>query len=130
MIRLVPRKTDRKGRNPQASLEYRAADATANVYLALAAIIGAGLDGLKAGKQPGNIAQDPDQLSQAERQKLGLRHLPQSLPEALQSFNSASADKWLGTDLVSAYLACRREDARQFAQENAEEAVKTLQLIY
>jgi glutamine synthetase len=130
MIRLVPRRPDRTGYNPLASLEYRTADATANVYLALAAIIGAGLEGLKAGKQPANIAQDPDRLSPEERQKGGLRHLPQSLPEALQSFNSAAASRWLGADLVSAYLACRREDARQFAGENAEEAVKVLQAIY
>jgi glutamine synthetase len=130
MIRLVPRKPDSKGRNPQASLEYRAADATANVYLALAAIIGAGLDGLKVGRMPTNITQDPENLSADERARLGLRHLPQSIHGALQSINSDAAGRWLGPELVTAYLACRREDARQFASGDDNEAAKVLQTIY
>ena len=130
MIRLVPRKPDARGGNPQASLEYRAADATANVYLALAAIIGAGLDGLKADKQPVNVAQDPEQLSGEERVRLGLRHLPQSLPDALGSFDANAANRWLEPNLVSAYLACRRQDAKLFASGDADEVAKVLQAIY
>lgn len=130
MVRLVPRKPDAKKANPQASMEYRVADATSNVYLALAAIIGAGLDGLCASKQPFNITQNPEQLSVEERGKRGLRLLPQSLPEALQSFNAKAASTWLNADLVGAYLACRREDARQFAQGDGAEAVKVLQAVY
>ncbi len=130
MVRLVPRQPDARKANPQASIEYRAADATCNVYLALAAIIGAGLDGLKAKKQPVNIMQNPEQLSEEERYKLGLRLLPQSLPSALSSFNANAAGKWMNAELVAAYLACRREDARQFAQGDEAEAAKILQAIY
>ena len=130
MIRLVPRKMDARGRNPQASLEYRAADATSNVYLALAAIIGAGLDGLKADNQPENMAQDPEQLSGEERVRLGLRHLPQSLPDALASFDTNAANRWLEPNLVSAYLACRRQDAKLFASGDADEVARVLQAIY
>jgi glutamine synthetase len=130
MVRLVPRKPDANGSNPQASLEYRAADGTANVYLALAAIIGAGLDGLKAKKQPHNVARNPEELSAEKRAELGLRHLPKSLPEALAGFDAAAAARWLNPDLVGAYLACRREDARQFAQGDGADAAKVLQAIY
>lgn len=130
MIRLVPRKPNAKKTNPQASLEFRAADATSNVYLALAAIIGAGLAGLASSKQPLNITQNPEQLSAEERSKRGLRLLPQSLPEALKSIDARTASTWFNADLVGAYLACRREDARQFAEGDVDEAARILQKVY
>jgi glutamine synthetase len=130
MIRLVPRQADAKADNPRASLEYRTTDATANVYLAIAAIIGAGLDGLKAGRLPVNVAQDPDGLPEAEREKHGIRHLPQSLDEALKKLDIALANRWLGAELVSAYLACRREDLRQFGSGDPENAAATLMTVY
>jgi glutamine synthetase len=130
MIRLVPRKADAKGNNTNASLEYRATDATANVYIALAALIGAGLDGLKAKRMPANIAQDPDGIPETERKKLGLRHLPQAMDEALSKLDVSAANRWLGENLVSAYLACRREDLRQFGSGDPEKAAATLMTIY
>jgi glutamine synthetase len=130
MIRVVPRQTGADGRHPQASLEFRATDGTANVYLALAALIGAGLDGLKRRKAPVNIDKNPEFLGAAERKRLGLRLLPQSLPDALKSFDSKTAASWMGAPLVEAYLACRREDARQFCGMSDEEAASLLQRIY
>jgi glutamine synthetase len=130
MIRLVPRQPDGSGRHPQASLEFRASDGTANVYLALAALIGAGLDGLKRQKMPVNMAKNPELLGDPERKRLGLRLLPQSLPEALNAFDAKVAASWLGADLVEAYLACRREDARQFCNMSDEDAANVLQRVY
>lgn len=130
MVRLVPRKADAKGNNPSASLEYRVTDATANVYVTLAAIIGAGLDGLKAKRAPMNVSQDPDSIPQAERDKMGIRHLPQSMPEALKGLDVTAANRWLGSELVSAYLACRREDLRQFGSGDPEQAAATLMTVY
>lgn len=130
MIRLVPRKPNAKGDNPQASLEYRTTDATANVYIALAAVIGAGLDGLEAKRQPSNVAQDPDGIPQAEREAMGIRHLPQSMEEALKGLDVTAANRWFGGDLVTAYLACRREDLRQFGKGDPQQAAATLMTIY
>jgi glutamine synthetase len=130
MIRLVPRQPNSKNHNPNASLEYRAADATANVYLSLAAIIHAGLDGIKTKRQPTNIAQDPESFSDAEREQLQLRHLPQTPKSGLESFNASVAEKWFGPELVSAYTACRREDLRQFGNWTDAETAKLLQLVY
>jgi glutamine synthetase len=130
MIRVVPRRTDAKGRHPQASLEFRASDGTANAYLALAALIGAGLDGLKQKNKPLNIAQNPELLGARERKRLGLCLLPQSLPDALKSFDAKAASAWVGADLVEAYLACRREDLRQFSSISEEEAARILQRVY
>ena len=130
MIRLVPRKPDQKGKNPSASLEYRVTDATANVYIALAAIIGAGLDGLKAKRSPVNVARDPDGITAEERDKMGIRHLPRSMEEALKGLDDKAAGRWLGDDLVAAYLACRREDLRQFGSVDPEQTAATLMNIY
>ncbi len=130
MIRLVPRKPDAKGNNPHASLEYRVTDATANVYVALAAIIGAGLDGLKAKRIPVNISQDPDDIPPAKRQAMGIRHLPQSMEEAMKGLDVSVANRWLGSDLVTAYLACRREDLRQFGSGDPEQMAAILMNVY
>ncbi len=130
MIRVVPRLPDARGKHPNATLEYRPADGTANVYLTLAALIGAGLDGLKTKKTPLNIDSNPELLGEKERKRLGLRLLPQSLSEALTRFDSKTAASWMGADLVDAYLACRREDERQFGSLSCEDAAAILQRVY
>ncbi|WP_176085645.1 glutamine synthetase family protein [Martelella sp. HB161492] len=74
------------GRNPakQFNLEYRAADATANPYLALAALVLAGLEGCKKRLGPPPVfSGDPAALSDAEREEAGLYRLPENLPDAL-----------------------------------------------
>ncbi len=94
-------------------------------------MIGAGrLDGLKTKKTPLNIDKNPELLGQKERKRLGLRLLPQSLSEALTRFDSRIAASWMGADLVDAYLACRREDERQFGSLSCEEAASILQRVY
>ncbi|MFN0192795.1 MAG: hypothetical protein ACKVP5_12620 [Aestuariivirga sp.] len=130
MIRLVPRKPDAKHNNPSASLEYRTTDATANVYLALATLIGAGLDGLKAMRTPVNTAEDPDGIPQARRDELSIRHLPQTMEAALKGMDVAAANRWLGSETVIAYLACRREDLRQFGSIDPNQAAATLMNVY
>ena len=130
MIRVVPRAPDARGLHPAASLEYRATDGTANAYLALAAIIGAGLDGLKQQKRPVNVDKNPERLGVAERKRMGLRLLPQSLPDALAAFEPKVAASWMGAAPVEAYTACRREDARQFCTIGDDDAARILQRIY
>jgi glutamine synthetase len=76
------------GRDPagQYNIEFRAADATANPYLALAAIVRAGLDGLRHRlPAPPLVAGDPEEMTEAERRALGLVRLPQSLGAALDA---------------------------------------------
>lgn len=66
------------------NLEFRAADATANPYLALGALVRAGLAGLRERlPQPPMVNTDPAYLSQAELARLGVARLPDSLPAAL-----------------------------------------------
>ncbi len=68
--------------------EYRPPDATANPYLAMAAILMAGLDGVEKGMDPRKMGMGPftGDISTPERAaELGIRSLPASLREALEA---------------------------------------------
>src|SRR5690606_31323446 len=66
------------------NLEYRAADAAASPYLLLAALVRAGLQGLREGlATPHPTEEDLALCSEAELTARGIRRLPTSLPDAL-----------------------------------------------
>ncbi len=82
---------DLPGSDParQMNVEFRATDATANPYLALAALLLAGLEGIRAGlDQPPLVNVDPSTLEDAERERLGVRRLPVDLRAALDAFRA------------------------------------------
>jgi glutamine synthetase len=94
----------------QFNLEFRAADATACPYLALAVLIRAGLAGIRAKlATPPLFSGDPATLSESERRKLGLRRLPTSLGETLEAL---AADKivrsWFSSAALDTYLGIKR----------------------
>ncbi|MDO9636961.1 MAG: glutamine synthetase family protein [Pseudotabrizicola sp.] len=131
MIRLVPRGPAVDGSSPKASLEYRVSDATANVYLALAAIIRAGLAGIAAGSPaPPDVQHDPDTLPPEQRAAWRVRPLPASLDAALTRQALQDATTWFGPDLAQAYYSCRRSDAVQAAGYSFDALAAKLALVY
>ncbi|KAM4057425.1 glutamine synthetase, catalytic domain-containing protein [Hirsutella rhossiliensis] len=93
--------------------EVRTLCGTANPYLALAALLAAGLDGLR-GRMAFTTAdcqQDPAKLSDAQRQALGIRHrLPTSVDESLEALEQdAPLREIMGTRLAAGYSAVTRE---------------------
>jgi glutamine synthetase len=95
-----------------ARLELKTCDATANPYLALGALLAAGMDGLdRELPLPAETTVDPAELSEAERRAAGLLPLPASLGEALEAL---AADGVLGAALgperARAYLAVKRAE--------------------
>ncbi len=65
--------------------ELKTVDASANPYLALGAIIAAGLDGVQKNLEPGEpVAQDPGAWSISERESRGIQRLPENLGEAIR----------------------------------------------
>ena len=63
------------------NLELKPSDSSANPYLALGAVIYAGLDGIRSKLDPGEAVNvDPATLSDAERAASGTHRLPASLP--------------------------------------------------
>lgn len=111
-LRFCPRGTAADGTHPDASIEFRVADATGNPYLALAAIIRAGMDGIDGGlPSPENMRQNPHALPEAERLTRGIARLPGSLQASLGSLvESGDAARWFGPLMAEAHAAARRND--------------------
>ena len=94
------------------NVEYKPCDASASPYLALGAVVAAGLDGVERGLEPPPPATvDPAGLSARERADLGIERLPRSPAEALDALE---ADRVLvaalGEPLARTYLAVRRAE--------------------
>jgi glutamine synthetase len=94
----------------QYNFEYRAADAAANPYLALAVLIQAGLDGIRRRlPAPQAMESDPTTLAPEELRARGIVRLPQSLAEALDALEVDSVVKgWFPPPLLEAYLRYKR----------------------
>lgn len=107
------------GRDPsrQYNIEYRAADATANPYLSLAAIVRAGLEGIRQGlASPPLVTGDPEEMSDAERTKLGLKRLPETLPAALEALLADdTVTGWFAPALVETFVGIKRHEAERLA---------------
>lgn len=107
------------GRDParQYNIEYRAADATGNPYLSLAAIIRAGLEGLKAGlPSPPLVTGDPTLMSEAERASLGLVRLPETLPAALDALLAdGTVTGWFAPVFIETFVGLKRHEAERLA---------------
>ncbi|MDJ0726367.1 MAG: hypothetical protein QNJ38_14745 [Prochloraceae cyanobacterium] len=108
--------------------ELKTSDATANPYLALGAVIYAGIDGVRNNLNPGSpIDVDPGNFSEVELSRRGISRLPQNLGEAI---DRSSSDRLLldalGPELSRAYLAVRRAEWEAMKEMELEEEVKLL----
>jgi glutamine synthetase len=108
------------GNDPGASvnLELKPSDSSANPYLALGALIYAGLDGIRSKIDPGEAVNvDPALLPDSERARVGAHRLPASLSAALDALvvDDLLMDM-LGPLRSAAYLAVKRSEAAHFAQ--------------
>ena len=73
------------GKGNSARMEFRALDPVANPYLAYSVLLAAGLDGIDKQMQLGEpTSDDVWELTDAERQAMGIQPLPESLDEALK----------------------------------------------
>ncbi|ASJ06316.1 type I glutamate--ammonia ligase [Thermococcus pacificus] len=84
-----------------ARIEYRCPDPGANPYLAFAAVLLAGLDGIKRRLEPGDYVEtNVYEMKEEERERLGIDTLPGSLSEALDALRK---DKVVRKSLGGAY---------------------------
>ena len=80
----------KKGKPSSVRVEYRAADAACNPYLALSVMLAAGLNGIREGYElPPEVAADVDRLSPSERAAVGVKRLPDTLASALDLMESS-----------------------------------------
>lgn len=111
MLRICP-VTGTDEVSAQYNLEFRAADATANPWLVMGAIVQAGLAGLRDGLEPPPVLEeDPDGWSPERLAAAGIGALPGSLDEALTALtDDKAACEWLGQELLDVYLAVKRSE--------------------
>ena len=103
------------------NLELKPSDATGNPYLALGAVIHAGLDGIRNKLDPGRpVDTDPATLSGATRRRRGIRRLPSSLGQALDALEADELlCEALGPLRRDAYLAVKRSEVAAFGDRDA-----------
>jgi glutamine synthetase len=115
-----------------ANLEVKAADLSANPYLLLAGLIGAGLAGVATGSTlPEEITGDPSRYDEAEAERLGIRRLPTSLEDALTVFeSSALVSEIYGPLIRDAVLAVRRGELANVEALDPEAVVTAYRWVY
>ncbi|WP_304115253.1 glutamine synthetase family protein [Mycolicibacterium bacteremicum] len=118
-LRLVPG-TEFTGRTG-ANVELKPSDASANPYLALAAVIAAGIAGIADRLSLTDpIAANVGTWSDEQRRDAGVRALPGSTSEALAALReNPRVAAALGPDLLGAFTAVRRADAAWAADRDA-----------
>ena len=115
-----------------ANIELKPVDVTANPYLALAAVLVAGMDGMERNLDPGEpTTVDPATLSEEERAERNIRPLPASLDQALNALeNDEVLIEALGAPLVRTHLAVGRAQAEIAREISPEEVAATAAMIY
>ena len=108
--------------------ELKTADASANPYLALGALIAAGLDGIRRSLSlPAEVTTDPGHLSEEERATQHIRPLPTGLGEAITALEQDTAllDA-LGAERAGTYLAVRRAEWEALQELSLQDEVRLL----
>lgn len=99
--------TTPEGIAKQFNLEFRVVDAAASPYMALGAIVWAGLDGLRYRQDLPAHPQETD----ADLGAAGIARLPSSLGEALDRLEASTfAQEAMGPELMQAYLMLKRSE--------------------
>jgi glutamine synthetase len=102
------------------NLELKASDASANPYISLGGVIAAALDGIARGLDPGDpVDQDPGNLSDAERDRRGIRRFPETAAAALDELERDQVlMSALGEPLAAEYLKVRRAEAAAYTEHD------------
>jgi glutamine synthetase len=116
----------------QLRLEYRGADASANPYLALGAIVRAGLDGVRSElPAPPILDRDPAHLTAAEADRYGVGALPASLEDSLRALaQDDTARAWMSPQLYDAYVGVKRAELQAVADLDLSEVCRRYAAIY
>jgi glutamine synthetase len=116
----------------QLRLEYRGADAAANPYLALGAIVRAGLEGLRRRlPAPVLLDRDPNELGPQEQERFGVGALPDTLEAALAALAADEAVRgWMGAELYDAYLGIKRAELEAAKELDFGEVCRRYGAIY
>lgn len=116
----------------QFNFEFRAADAAASPYLALAAIVHAGAQGIEDGLPPPEATQeDLSVISDDALSARGFVRLPKTLEEALERLRYNDAVRsWFTEDFIEVYLAHKQGELACLRGMNADERCAYYAKVY
>jgi len=111
LVRIPP------GRGKATRLEYRPTDGSCNFYLAYAALLAAGLDGVDNRLEPPDpVEEDIYKMSPAERTRRGIDVLPGNLGEALVALSgNATIRERLGGALFDKFVDFKTKEWHDFS---------------
>lgn len=103
-------------------LELRSVDASTNPYLAFAAVLEAGLDGIKNGiEPPKSVDRNIYVMDEDERAAAGITDLPSTLHNALKEFQTdPTMKKALGPHIYQSFLEAKRLEWASYRQQVSE----------
>ncbi len=106
------------GSSKSKRVEFRPPDPSANPYLALSAVVLAGMDGVNRKLDPGDpLDENVYRMTPRRRKELGIKELPRSLDEALDELECDN--EWLkpifAQELIDSYIEIKREEVRKIA---------------
>jgi glutamine synthetase len=129
-LRLVTGATGSQGW--AANLEVKCFDQTANPYLAIAALVFAGLAGIaEEARLPEPIDVDPATLGAKELLRHGIRPLPTSLAESVAAFEADHAlTEAFGVELASTIVDVRKGEIEHFAQAGPQQIAAALRWVH
>lgn len=110
LVRIPP------GKEMTTRLEYRPTDGSCNFYVAFAAILAAGLDGIKRKIELSDpVEEDIYEMSEKERSKRGIEVLPGNLGDALKELSRDKCiQEALGLTFCRKFLEIKTKEWRDF----------------
>lgn len=106
-------------RGSSTRIELRCPDTAVNPYLALAACLAAGLDGIKKEMiPPASVDDNIFNMTEDEMEQRGIEQLPETLGEALEAFESSLfVQELLGKHIYTKYLEAKSAEWKKFRAE-------------
>lgn len=108
-----------------ANVELKVSDASANPYLALAALLTAGVAGVEENlAPPAPVGEDPGTWKKKERAAAGIEKLPSTQAEQEEALTgNPRIAGVLGEELLGAFLAVRRAEAAWAEEKETEDVL-------
>jgi len=116
----------------QFNFEFRAGDSSASPYLQLAAIVLAGIDGIRNRLEPSAPTQeDLSVLSEQELSARGYHRLPTTLEMALERLEKDEAVcSWFDEPFIEVYLKHKRGELEYLAGKSPDEICTAYEAVY
>jgi glutamine synthetase len=106
-------------------MEYRAPDATANPYLAFAALLAAGLDGIQKKLKPANMVSDNVFHYDSEQlDKVKMQTMPTNLKEAIGAAERDDVISEVLGEGKERYLEIKEKEWQEYSMQVSEWEVK------